>query len=193
MREVLRPQTNIPEMISLAFDEGRKVEGRFGDQVMFTLADERVVYVPPIVESKINQLGIRKGDQFELLKKEVVNGTRKSIEWYVTRVNATGPAACSQAAKPQEQAPRPESRSGDQPQSTPTSAPKVNGNGSGHVPVPYAGTEAGNFLLSALVNSVDIWLATQQYARVKGLELAVTSEDVRALAITAFIQTRSGR
>jgi len=41
-------QTNVPVTAALAYADGMNVEGRFGDQVMYTLSDERVMYVPPI-------------------------------------------------------------------------------------------------------------------------------------------------
>jgi hypothetical protein len=44
---------NIPAEITLERPEGTLVQGRYGDRVMFTLADGRVMYVPPFVASKI--------------------------------------------------------------------------------------------------------------------------------------------
>ena len=36
--------------------DGLQIEGRFGDQIMYTLTDERVMYVPPVVRSKLVEL-----------------------------------------------------------------------------------------------------------------------------------------
>ncbi len=36
--EVIRFQTNVPETVALKFDEGQLVEGRFGDQLYYSLA-----------------------------------------------------------------------------------------------------------------------------------------------------------
>ncbi len=47
-------------------------------------------------------------------------------------------------------------------------------------------------MLSALVNVVDITLAVEQYAAAKGRELHFTTEDIRALAATCFIQQAKG-
>jgi hypothetical protein len=190
MRETLRFQPNVPEVVALAFAEGREVEGRFGNQVMFTLEDDRVMYLDPPVAEKLKELGIRKGQEFQVVKREIVDGKRRSFEWKIEAVKLA--AAAPPAAKREKAAAQPETPERVQAQSTAKGVAKpTNGNGA-HVPVPFTGTGAGDFLLSALVNSVDIWLATQQYARAKGLELVVTSEDVRALAITAFINTRGG-
>jgi hypothetical protein len=43
MRERIAFQTNVPVTVALAYADGLQVEGRFGDQIMYTLADERVM------------------------------------------------------------------------------------------------------------------------------------------------------
>jgi len=47
MREKVAFQTNVPVTVALAYADGVQVEGRFRDQIMYTPADERVMYVPP--------------------------------------------------------------------------------------------------------------------------------------------------
>ena len=47
MREKVAFQTNVPVTVALAYADGVRVEGRFRDQIMYTPADERVMYVPP--------------------------------------------------------------------------------------------------------------------------------------------------
>jgi len=56
--------------------------------------------------------------------------------------------------------------------------------------VPFAGRQDGQYILSALVNMIDICAAAQQYAQAKGMQLRFSGEDVRALAITCFIQQK---
>ena len=56
MREKIAFQTNAPVTVALAYGDGLQVEGRFGDQIMYTLTDERVMYVPPVVRSKLVEL-----------------------------------------------------------------------------------------------------------------------------------------
>jgi hypothetical protein len=53
MRERIAFQTNVPVTVALAYADGLQVKGRFGDQILYTLADERVMYVPPLVRSKL--------------------------------------------------------------------------------------------------------------------------------------------
>src|SRR5689334_8281925 len=87
MAEILRFDTNVPVEVALRFNDGKHVEGRYGDQVMYSLDDERIIYVPPIVEQKIKDLQIEKGEPFEICKAEVKRGNRRSIEWRVSRVD----------------------------------------------------------------------------------------------------------
>jgi len=49
-------------------------------------------------------------------------------------------------------------------------------------------TGHGQFLLSAIVNTIDICAAAQQYAAAKGMAITFSSEDIRAFAISTFIQ-----
>ena len=193
MREILRLETNIPKVVALAFDKGVPVEGQFGDQVRFTLEDDRIVYVDPPVAQRIEELGIRRGEEFQLCKRPKKGAKGLEVEVVKLKCAAAGTPAAPQAAKREGAAAVPATVTGPvQSSAKPNGAAKANGNGA-PVPVVFTGTGAGDFLLSALVNSVDIWLATQQYAKAKGLDLAITTEDVRALAITAFINTRGGR
>jgi hypothetical protein len=46
---ILRFNTNSPVEVSLRWDDGKRVEGRYGEQVMYTLEGDRVMYVPPVV------------------------------------------------------------------------------------------------------------------------------------------------
>jgi hypothetical protein len=82
---------NVPAEIILERPEGTLVQGRFGDRVMFTLTDGRVMYVPPFVADKIQAEGAAPGDRFELCKTQVRNGSRRSIEWIVRRIDPSEP------------------------------------------------------------------------------------------------------
>ena len=82
-KEKVEFPTNAAVSVALAYAEGKKVEGRYGDQFYFTLVDDRCMYVPPFVADQIAQLGIRPGDEFTITKAERKNGTRRHIEWLV--------------------------------------------------------------------------------------------------------------
>ncbi len=83
MSDKVQFQTNIPIEIALKYGDGKEVSGQYGDQVMYTLTDDRVMYVPPIVKRRIEELGIGRGESFTLTKAEKKNGTRRTIEWLV--------------------------------------------------------------------------------------------------------------
>jgi hypothetical protein len=51
--EKVQFQTNVPVEIALKFESGKDVTGQYGDQVLYTLTDGRVIYVPPIVRKQI--------------------------------------------------------------------------------------------------------------------------------------------
>jgi hypothetical protein len=46
---------NVPAEVILERPEGTLVQGRYGDRVMFSLADGRVIYVPPSSPTKSRQ------------------------------------------------------------------------------------------------------------------------------------------
>jgi hypothetical protein len=83
MSDKVQFQTNVPVEIALKYDDGKEVTGQYGDQVLYTLTDGRVMYVPPIVRRKIDEIRIGRGELFTLTKAEKKNGTRRTIEWVV--------------------------------------------------------------------------------------------------------------
>jgi hypothetical protein len=86
---------NAPVEVALESPHGTVVQGRYGDRMMFSLADGRVMYVPPIVGEKIEANGIVSGERFELCKARVADGRRRSIEWRVRRLDPENPPAAS--------------------------------------------------------------------------------------------------
>ena len=64
----------------------KPIEGRYGNRVMYTLADDRVMYVAPIVASRISDLGIQPGEVFQVCKQQKKQGQRSYIEWQVQRL-----------------------------------------------------------------------------------------------------------
>lgn len=86
---ILHFEMNVPKEVSLSTSQGTRVEGRYGNRVMFHLADGLVMYVPPIVATKIDAEGIAPGEPFELCKTAVKEGRRRLIEWTVRRIEPT--------------------------------------------------------------------------------------------------------
>jgi hypothetical protein len=82
-------QTNVPVEVALKYGDGKDVNGQYGDQVLYTLTDSSVMYVPPIVRKQIEDLGIGRGDLFNVTKAEKKNGARRTIEWQVAASGRT--------------------------------------------------------------------------------------------------------
>jgi hypothetical protein len=84
---ILRFQLNVPTQVALQSSQGVIVEGRYGNRMMFSLVDGRVMYVPPIVATKIEAEGIGAGERFELCKAQIKNGHGRSVEWALRRLD----------------------------------------------------------------------------------------------------------
>ena len=84
---ILRFQPNVPTQVALQSSQGIVVEGRYGNRMMFSLVDGRVMYVPPIVATKIEAEGIAAGERFELCKAQIKNGRGRSVEWALRRLD----------------------------------------------------------------------------------------------------------
>src|SRR5271157_3268687 len=95
MKERVVFEANVPVTATLAYADGLKVQGRFGDQVMYSLTDGRVMYVPPIVRDKLVELGIRQNEPFAICRAERREGNRRFVDWVV---QPEGSAAATQSA-----------------------------------------------------------------------------------------------
>jgi hypothetical protein len=84
---ILRFDMNVPMEVALQSAEGVAIEGRYGTRMMFSLADGRVMYVPPIVATKIKAEGILPGERFDLCKAAVKTGKKGSVEWLLERID----------------------------------------------------------------------------------------------------------
>ena len=84
MNEVVKFPINTPVEVTLQTEAGKPVEGRYG-QVMYSLLGDRVMYVPPYVEQRFQELAIGAGEPLLLCKREVKDGNRNRIEWSVRR------------------------------------------------------------------------------------------------------------
>ena len=184
MKERVVFEANVPVTATLAYSDGLKVQGRFGDQVMYSLSDGRVMYVPPIVRDKLVELGIRQNESVALCRAERREGNRRFIEWVV---------------QPNDSAAPPHGATGH----TDTPRPAVNGDtgarvtasgyGNGNVhgkpaSAPISSGTAETALRAALTTSIDAALAAEQYASAHGLSVRFGSEDLRAMALSLFIQ-----
>lgn len=186
---ILKLQTNIPEIIALEYGDGRIVQSQYsGDQLMFSLTDGRKMYLPPFMGDKLKQAGIAAGTPFELCRREVSRGNRRTVEYQVRNLDGAGASnedVPALAPGAQLKAPKPlNGINGNGPVPAPVSAPVV--------PAPSelrngAGETHADLLARAYRQAVDIALGAQEYAKEKGLLITPTFEDVRALAATLHI------
>jgi hypothetical protein len=163
------------------------VQGRFGDQVMYSLTDGRIMYVPPIVRDKLMELGIRQNEPFAICRVERREGNRRFVEWVV---QPDGPAVPSQREVVQSDTPAPPVN-GDSSVRARSNKSNSNGDGGGNgkpACTPSGSGPAETALRAALMASIDVALAAEQYASAHRLSVRFGSEDLRAMALSLFIQ-----
>ena len=85
MKQVVKFQINTPVEVALQMEAGERVQGRYGEQVMYSLLDNRIMYVPPYVEQRFRELAIGAGEPLLLCKQQVKDGNRNRTEWSVKR------------------------------------------------------------------------------------------------------------
>ena len=195
MSEVLRCKPNIAEHIALKFADGINVSGEYGNQVLYTLADNRKLYVPPIVAKKIKDLKIGAEERFSLCKR-IAPGNR--VSWEINRVDPTAsepriaPPVNSQTATvgPYQNT----QHSNGNRQETLTQLGNVLKNGMPGLTSATSGQMTGQsqYCLQQLVSAIDLVNAAEKYATAIGRPVKFTSEDIRAIGISCFIQQHRG-
>jgi hypothetical protein len=85
MNEVVKFQINTPVEVTLQDEAGKRVPGRYGEQVMYSLLDDRLMYVPPYVEQRFQELAIGAGEPLVLCKQQEKVGNRNLTKWSVKR------------------------------------------------------------------------------------------------------------
>ena len=203
MSQVLKCKPNIPEEIALKFPDGINVSGQYGNQVLYTLADNRRLYVPPIVTAKIKELQVVPEEPFSLCKRvDPENG----VQWEVKRVDppASGPEfvapAHSQAATVGLSQSTQHSNGNRQEKLTQLGNVLVNGipeppkkNGTAPMlPEACLTTGQSKFCLQQLIAAIETVSAAEKYAEAMGRPVHFTSEDIRAIGISCFIQQHRG-
>ena len=202
MNQVVKCKPNVPEQIALKFPDGINVAGQYGNQVLYTLADNRRLYLPPIVAEKIRELKIVPEERFSLCKRTEPGN---QVQWEVKRVNppASGPElvapANSQTATVGLSQSTQHSNGTRQEKLTQLGNVLVNGipeppkNGTGPIPPePSLMTGQSKFCLQQLIAAIETVNAAEKYAAAMGRPVSFTSEDIRAIGISCFIQQHRG-
>src|SRR4026209_1951502 len=90
---ILRFETDTPVEVALKYVVGRDVDGRYGLQVLYTLVDDRLMYLEPKVARRVDQLRITAGEPFSICKREVKNGQKRTTEGEVKRLQPVSATA----------------------------------------------------------------------------------------------------
>jgi len=213
---ILRFQPNVPIQVALQSLQGLVVEGRYGNRMMFTLTDGRVMYVPPIVATKIEAEGIGAGERFELCKAQIKNGHGRSVEWALRRLDPEEQLAeiAPDAPVPEPQlehdlrvsvemanAKKANHESAELPNSPPAPAtPTTNGNGNGNgggavpaSPVPVAAQNDNpqprslTKLEHALKTAISAAHNAEKYGSELGYVVRFDADAIKSMAITVLI------
>jgi hypothetical protein len=192
---ILQFNTNSPVEVALRWDDGKRVEGRYGEQVMYTLEGDRVMYVPPVVAQQIRELGIRARETFEICKAELREENKRWIEWRVRRIEEPRHPAQSPNVP-------------DTAAASPSSNAQNHRNGTTHeaarpldlhaspdgtlLPVPVTGAGITAMEL-AMSGAAEVAQRVESRARMRNYSLQFTSEDIRAIGLTMFIQAMRER
>ena len=191
---ILRFNTNTPVELALRWNDGKRVDGRYGEQIMYTLEDDRVMYVPPVVAKQINDLGIRASETFEICKAELRDDNKRWIEWRVKKLEqprhpASSANGSDTAATALGNAQN--HRNGSTPQAGSPLDLQAAPDGT-LLPVPVTG--AGITAMELAMNgAAEIAQRVESRARMRNYSLQFTSEDIRAIGLTMFIQAMRER
>ena len=183
--EKVQFQTNIPVEVALKYSDGKDVTGQYGDQVLYTLTDGRVMYVPPIVKKKIEKAGIARGELFTITKAERKNGTRRTIEWLVA-ADASGAPKSVPATQRTNGAPQPSPSNGVGTVATPRSGQENRSTVTSGDPKGFLATGQGQSLLQAFSAAIDLAASMERYASSCGIQLQFASSDVREIGLAIY-------
>jgi hypothetical protein len=223
MTEILHFEMNVPVEVALKYaGPGKPIEGRYGNRVMYTLADNRVMYVAPIVASRISDLGIQPGEVFHVCKQEKRRGPQKLIEWQVQRLasepetqlerelqesiaiayaaKATPPSDASEQPSPPASSVTLESPQNQEQPAQPTPIPAVvassNGSSNG-TPSPITPTGKSfpactTKLEHALRTAISAAHNAERYGAELGYVVRFDADAIKSMAITVLINMSEG-
>jgi len=210
-REKVQFQKNQVEEVELAYASGREGENDNGAYFLYTTKDDRVFFATPTLNQKIQALEPKPGTRLQICLRNNRETSGKN-QWDVRKVDPPAPAGDGQGGQTQAAAAQVYNRhSNGTSNGNGNGHGYSNGNGNGHghsngngnghsnghgqMPAP-AGLMTGQsqFCLQQLVAAIEMVHAAEKYAALMGRPISFTSEDVRSIAISCFIQqSRGGR
>lgn len=176
---ILKITTNQTYELALKYKSGLPSKSRFNGapQLMFTLSDGQILYLPEAVAKSISELNLAPQEPFLLTK----NSTAGEISWTVER-KPSGPQLVKSKTEllnelggvlvtSTEPTAAPASPATAQPAQKPSNQP----------PSPH------QFYLDRATKLIDVFAAAHKYA-IEHYNGSLSKEDVRALVTTVFIQ-----
>jgi hypothetical protein len=94
---ILKLEPNVPTELALQFPTGMNVTGNYGPQVLFTLTNNRRIYLDPKVAEEIRALTLAPGQPFILTKTQKQG--QRGFDWTVERKVVQPAAAPSGVAE----------------------------------------------------------------------------------------------
>jgi hypothetical protein len=194
MADLLELATNKPEVVALAYADGREYPSKIPGapaQVMFTLVDGRRVFWPQPFAESLKSAGIAANVPFEVVKAEIAKGRTqlqfRPLSGGGRAVNAPASEAptskgTNNYSSPND-IPAPPERLYTAP-ATRTAPPAA--------PEPTPITPRAACMCAAMMAAVDAVLETQAYAARKGLGLTFGEESVRAIGLSIYISDCKG-
>ena len=167
-REIIRPNYGEPVIVQLACPpEGTQREGQYGIDYQYELNDDQAItWLPAQAREAILASGAAEGDEIAITK---ARRGRQTV-WTIERVEDETPK------KPEKPTP-PKSANGTPKPAAPAAAA-------------LSQRPGANLLVAAMCTAIDALTQASAYAQTKGLVLHWDAQDVRALAITMWIDAR---
>jgi len=83
-REVVDFPANVPVTVALRYPHGKTIRNQYGERIMFSLVDGRVMFLDPEVGGQIEKLGINVRENFTVTRKS--DGPNSPVfSWEVAR------------------------------------------------------------------------------------------------------------
>jgi hypothetical protein len=203
---ILRLETNAPVQVALKYDGGRDVDGRYGPQVLYTLADGRLMYLEPKAARRIDEMKITAGEPFSICKREARNGQKRTVEWEVKRLEPVPTTARLEIVPPEgsdelgagESAPqvadiepghvaRSSHGSGALASDRRKAEPALNGSEASTLETQLRASIPGVTNLEyALKTAIAAAAGAEQFGHEIGYAVRFAPDDIRAMAITVF-------
>ncbi len=76
---------NTPVTVALKYNQGRRIQGQYGDRMMFTTPDDRVFFLSPEVAGKIEEAGVNVREPFTITQRWD-GGKDSPRTWEVARI-----------------------------------------------------------------------------------------------------------